>query len=99
MTVRQLLEVFDDHTYVNIAIIENVYNPFEDDMEETVVASWNYKEHYDWYCGQLDCFSERDINEIQPYFKRTVKSFYVINASTHSIFLFRFDATNIRNIY
>ena len=79
MTVRQLLEVFDDHTYVNVAIIESVYNPFEDDMEETVVASWNYKEHYDWYCGQLDCFSERDINEIQPYFKRTIKSFYVIN--------------------
>jgi hypothetical protein len=79
MTVRQLLEVFEDHTYVNVAIIENVYNPFEDDMEETVVASWNYKDHYDWYCGQLSYLSERSVNPLIKWLDYNVKSFTVLN--------------------
>lgn len=75
MTVRQLLEMWEDHYYTMVVISEDVYNPEYHGLEEQTVAIWNPEEHDDWYCGQLDYFSDRDVNELKPYFKAEVKSF------------------------
>lgn len=79
MTVKELLNAFEEHHYTDVCITDAVYNTYEDIMEDEIVASWHSKDHDDWYCGQLDYFSDRDVNELKPYFGREVKNFYVIN--------------------
>lgn len=81
MTVRDLLEMWEDHEYTDVVIYENTYNCYTDEYIEDTVVYYNHKDHDHWYYGQLDYFSAIDMscNELAPYFKREVKSFSVIN--------------------
>lgn len=81
MTVRELLEMWEDHEFTDVVITDSTYNCFTDEVVDDTVAYYNHKDHDDWYHGQLGYFSEYDmpINELKPYFNRKVKSFSVIN--------------------
>ncbi len=79
MKVIELLKLFEEHYYVNISIIKSVCYTSDFKEEDEVIATWLYEDYNHWYYGQLDYFSDLDINELLPYFNSKVKSFYVVS--------------------
>ena len=77
MRVHELLEAYNDHYYTDVVIYDNSQCELIND--NNILATWNYKEHNDWYCGQLDYFTTRDINPLRKWFDYRVKTFEVIN--------------------
>lgn len=71
MTVKNLLSVYDNRTYVDVVIYDN--------NTDEMLALYKAEDRNHWYYGQLDCLTCLDTNPIEPYYNYTVKSFEVIN--------------------
>lgn len=82
MTVYELLKAYDNKLYTDVVIsgvqYDNCDNDCDYDISDVTLAHWRSKNHNHWYCGQLDYFTKIDCNELEPYFSRTVKSFYIV---------------------
>ena len=80
MTVYELLKAYDNKLYTDVVIFEIQHNNnnYDYDISDVTLACWKSKNHNHWYHGQLDYFTRIDDNELEPYFDRTVKSFYIV---------------------
>ena len=78
MTVYELLKAYDNKAYTDVIITEIQYDSFTDSSDYQEVAYWRSKDHNHWYHGQLNYLTRIDVNELEPYFDRTVKNFSVI---------------------
>ncbi len=79
MTIKELLSVYEDHYYTDVVILDESAEHSFGYGEDNLLAEYNHKDYNDWYCGQLDYFSDRDVNPLLKYMKYTVKSFTVVN--------------------
>ena len=84
MKVRELLNVYEDHEYCDVVILDGDAEHCGQYGEDSVLADYDHKDYNDWYCGQLDYFSEINVNPLIKWLDYKVKSFTVINDAMHN---------------
>ena len=79
MTVRNLLNAYEDKTFTDVVILDGSIVCCNGYGDDNILAEYNAKEntHEEW--GRLSYFSTYNPNPLEKWFDYNVKSFTVMN--------------------